>query len=365
MTAAGAAAPLVANSWVASSPKKSMNLLVLGGTAFLGPHFVRAAMARGHEVTLFNRGKTNPKMFRELEQLRGDRDKYELGSLKGRKWDAVVDTSGYVPGHVKAAAELLRDHVGYYQFISTISVYDPFREQPQTIDETAKVTTVTDEINDSVKTIRESFEHYGAMKARCEAAAEAAMPGRVVNIRPGLIVGPLDRSDRFTWWPVRMDRGGEVLVPGDRDHHSQFLDVRDLADWMLHCIEQKVVGVYNANGFHGLTMLSEVLGACKCATDKEVKLTGVSDEFLIANKVRPYMDLPLWLPPDLRRLIDNRRAIAAGMKFRPIADTVRDTLQWAKAERGDRPYRTGLKPDRERDLLKKWREQAGAGGTGR
>jgi 2'-hydroxyisoflavone reductase len=199
---------------------------------------------------------------------------------------------------------------------------------------------------------------YGPLKARCEAAAEAAMPGRVSNLRPGLIVGPLDNSDRFTWWPVRCDRGGEVLAPGDRDGHVQFLDVRDLAAWMLHCLEQNVTGVHNATGFAGRTSMQEVLGACKCATSTPVELVWASEEFLAAEKVQPYMQMPLWIPRDGRSVVDCKKAIAAGLRFRPIADTVRDTLQWAKAERGDKPFgRTGLPAERERELIAKWRKE--------
>lgn len=367
MAAAGAALPLTAagpGAVARLAPKplktpKPLKILVLGGTAFLGPHFVRAARQNGHEVTLFNRGKTNPKMFDDLEQLRGDRDKGELEPLKGRSWDAVVDTSGYVPAHVDAVAKLLRDKVSHYQFISTISVYGAFDKRPEIVDEQAPVTTVSDEVHAKVQTIRQSFAHYGAMKASCEAAAEAAMPGRVSNIRPGLIVGPLDRSDRFTWWPVRIDRGGEVLAPGDPDGHSQFVDVRDLADWMLHCLEQDVTGVYNAVGFAGRTSMQDVLGACKCATSKEVTLTWASEEFLLENRVRPYSQMPLWIPREGRRMVVNEKAMAKGLTFRPIADTIRDTLQWAKTERGDRAFRTGLRPEQEKKLLAMWHERAG------
>ena len=356
VAAAGAALPLAGAAAGAPPRRKPMKLLVLGGTAFLGPHFVRAALANGHEVTLFNRGKTNPEMFQELEQLRGDRDKHELGALKGRDWDAVLDTSGYVPGHVREAAELLKDHVGHYQFISTISVYGNFMQRPMLIDEDASTATVSQEVVDEVQTIRQSFRHYGAMKALCEQAAEAVMPGRVSNLRPGLIVGPMDRSDRFTYWPWRMDQGGEVLCPGDPDGHSQFIDVRDLAAWMLHCIEQGITGVYNAVGFAGRTAISEVLGACKCATSSDAQLTWVSEEFLREQKVRAYTEMPLWIPEEGRRMVRNQKAMAQGLRFRPIADTVRDTLAWARDERGDKPLRAGLKAERERELLGKWKQ---------
>ena len=355
--AVSASASLALGARAAAPPRaaKPLKLLVLGGTAFLGPHFVRAAMANGHEVTLFNRGKTNPEMFRGLEQLRGDRDKQELGALEGREWDAVIDTSGYVPAHVRQAASLLKDRVGHYQFISTISVYGNFNQRPMQVDEDADTAKVSQEVVDEVRTIRQAYRHYGAMKALCEQAAEAEMPGRVSNLRPGLIVGPMDRSDRFTYWPWRIDRGGEVLCPGDPDGHSQFVDVRDLAGWMLRCVEQNVTGVFNAVGFAGRTSLGEVLGACKCATSSDAQLTWVGEDFLREQKVRAYTEMPLWIPEEGRRMVRNHKAMDAGLTFRPVADTIRDTLAWAKTERGDKPWRAGPKPERERELLALWR----------
>lgn len=359
LAVAGAAAPLAARlpAWANLPPQK---ILVLGGTDFLGPHFVRAALAKGHTVTLFNRGKTNPGLFPDLEQLRGDREKGDLASLQGRTFDAVVDTSGYVPAHVEATAKLFADKAQHYQFISTISVYGQLGQRAETVSEDTPVSEVAEDKQEDaakVSTRRQSMQFYGPLKARCEAAAEAAMPGRVSNIRPGLIVGPGDPTDRFTWWPVRIDRGGEVLAPGDPDGHVQFIDVRDLADWMLHCIEQRVTGVYNANGFAGRVSMADLLCACKCATSKPVTLVWASEEFLAENKVGPWMQMPLWIPRDGRSVVANQRAIDKGLRFRPVGDTVRDTLQWAQTERGDKPFQgTGLPEARERELLAKWHE---------
>ena len=331
------------------------HILILGGTGFLGPHFVRAALANSHTVTLFNRGKTNPELFKDLEQLRGDREKGELDALKGRTFDAVIDTSGYVPAHVEATAKLFAGTAKHYQFISSISVYASFGERAGTIDERAEVGTVGEEDVAKVSTIRQSMPFYGPLKARCEAAAEAAMPGRVSNIRPGLIVGPGDPTDRFTWWPVRIDKGGEVAAPGDPDGLVQFLDVRDLAAWMLHCIEANVTGVFNAVGFAGRTSMQDLLGACKCATANDVTLTWISEEFLAEQEVKPWSEMPLWIPRDGRTVADCARAKAAGLKFRPIGDTVRDTLEWARSERGARPFKgQGLPAEREQALLKAW-----------
>ncbi|MEO6597751.1 MAG: NAD-dependent epimerase/dehydratase family protein [Planctomycetota bacterium] len=359
MAAAGIATPLAATRLTARPPAKPMQILVLGGTVFLGPPFVRAAMAKGHTVTLFNRGKTNPGLFEDLEQLRGDREKGDLESLKGRQFDVVVDTSGYVPAHVEATARLFAEKARHYQFISSVSVYEGFGQRPEAVGEDTEVGEVANDKISEVNTIRQAMPFYGPLKARCEAAAEAAMPGRVSRIRPGLIVGPGDKTDRFTWWPVRIDRGGEVLAPGDPDGQVQFVDVRDLADWMLHCLEQDVFGVYNVAGFAGPVSMAELLAACKCATTKPVTLTFASEEFLAANQVRPWMEMPLWIPREGRSAIANERAIAKGLILRPIADTVRDTLHWAKTERGDQPFaNTGLRPEREMELLAKWHQTA-------
>jgi 2'-hydroxyisoflavone reductase len=362
LTAAAGAAPLVAYAGrFTRAPVPPQKILVLGGTGFLGPHFVRAALANGHTVTLFNRGKSNPGLFADLEQLRGDREQGDLAALQGRTFDAVVDTSGYVPAHVEATAKLFAESARHYQFISSISVYGGFGARAETFTEATPVSTVDDEDVAKVSTIRQSMPFYGPLKARCEAAAEAAMPGRTCNIRPGLIVGPGDSSDRFTWWPVRINRGGEVLAPGDPDGQVQFVDARDLAEWMLHCVEQSVVGVFNATGFAGAVSMQDVLCACKCATANAVTLTWASEEFLSANEVGPWMTMPLWLPREGRSLVDNARAIRSGLRFRPIADTVRDTLQWAGAERGDKPFSsTGLPAAREAELLAKWRDSVKA-----
>jgi 2'-hydroxyisoflavone reductase len=361
LAVAGAAAPLARFPVRPESAPPPRKILVLGGTGFLGPHFVRAAVANGHAVTLFNRGKTNAELFPDLEQLQGDRDEGDLESLKGRQFDAVVDTSGYVPSHVEATAKLFADSAEHYQFISSISVYEKFGQSNDAVDELSEVATMSDDDCAKITKIRESFPFYGPMKARCEAAAESAMPGRVANIRPGLIVGPGDPTDRFTWWPVRIDRGGEVLAPGDPDGQVQFVDVRDLAAWMLHCIERNVTGVHNAVGFAGRVSMLDVLTACKCATSNPVTLTWASEDFLEEQEVGPWMQMPLWIPRGGRGSVSNSRAMDKGLRFRPIADTIRDTLQWARTERGDKPFaRTGVPAERERELLAKWREQAKA-----
>lgn len=356
-----AALPLAAAVSSAPSPSQPartgdpLRILVLGGTGFLGPHFVQSAVVRGHTVTLFHRGRTGNEMFPGLEHLKGDRETGDLEALKGREFDVVVDNSGYVPAHVEASANAVAATAKQYLFVSTVSVYEDPETPGQVLDEKSKVATVTDDEVAAVKTIRESMAHYGALKARCEAAAEQAMPGRVTVVRPGLIVGPRDTSDRFTWWPVRLDRGGEVLAPGDPEALVQFVDVRDLADWMLALVEKRVFGVMNAVGFAAPVSMRDVLIGCKNATSTPARLTWVDEAFLLERKVGPWMQMPLWIPSDSRRVYGNELALRNGLSFRPLADTVRDTLAWAKTERGDRPFaRTGIPAERETELLAEW-----------
>ena len=324
-----------------------MKLLILGGTVFLGRHIVDVALRRGHAVTLFNRGRRNPDLFPEVEKLRGDRDG-GLDALRGRRWDAVIDPSGYVPRLVRASAELLADAVGHYTFISSLSVYADNRRPG--IAEDYPVGRLADA---SVEQI--TAETYGPLKALCEQAAEAALPGRVLTVRAGLIVGPHDPTDRFTYWPARLVRGGEVLAPGRPDYRVQFVDVRDLADWIVRGVEARLTGVFNATGPEGVLTLGELLEACRGAA----RLTWVGEQFLLDQKVAPWSELPLWIPdsdPDSVGFsaFDCGKALAAGLTFRPLAETVRDTLAWAATRPADHPWRAGLTPEREAELLKLW-----------
>lgn len=332
-----------------------MKLLILGGTVFLGPELVQAATARGHTLTLFNRGKTNPHLFPEVEKLHGDRDG-DLKALEGRKWDAVIDTSGYVPRVVRASAELLAPSVQQYVFISSISVY-PDNAKPGT-DEHAPVQTLSDEKNEEVR------QNYGALKALCEKAAEAVMPGRVTNVRPGLIVGPGDPSDRFTYWPVRVARGGEVLAPGTGKDPVQFVDVRDLAEWIIHCVERRHVGVYNATGPDRRLSIAELLGACQTAGGGEATFTWADAAFLEQQKVVPWSDLPVWTGGEDFATISNAKAIDHGLRFRPLEGTVRDTLAWFRTLPAERQakLRSGLTSERELAVLAEWKKQRRAAG---
>ena len=335
-----------------------MKLLVLGGTKFLGRHVVEAGLARGDEVTIFNRGQFNPELYPEVEKLRGDRDG-GLEVLRGRRWDAVLDTSGYVPRVVRASAELLADAVDLYVFISSMSVYADFR-QPN--DEDSPTATLADESAEE-----RTGETYGPLKALCERAAEAALPGRVLNVRAGLIVGPYDPTGRFTYWTERVARGGEVLAPAPRERQIQFVDARDLSEWMLRMIDARRAGVFNAAGPDYKLTMKGFLEACRDACETDARFTWVDEQFLLDKGVEPWGNLPLWLPESAEEhryfFAENcARAFAAGLTFRPVADTARDTLAWQRAGSPgldtDAPNSVQahtLKPERERELLDEWR----------
>jgi len=339
-----------------TGPEK--RLLILGGTAFLGPEIVAAAREAGYTITLFNRGKTHPELFPDLEKLRGDRNG-DLESLKGRRWDVVVDTSGYVPRHVRDSAMLLKDAVQQYVFISTISVYSD-NSKPG-MDETTPVGTLDDPTVEKV-----TGETYGPLKALCEKAAEEAMPGRVTVIRPGLIVGPGDPTDRFTYWPVRISRGGEVLAPGSPSDPVQVIDVRDLAEWTVRCARERSTGVFNATGPKKEMSMGTMLGACKKASRSDAALVWADAAFLEEQKVGAWTDMPCWVPPTADMAGFSRvscaRAIAKGLTFRPIAVTVKDTLAWWKTQPKERTasLKAGIKPEREAEVLKAWHAKSAA-----
>lgn len=369
--AAGDAAPIGGG--------KGLKILILGGTGFLGPAVVNAALARGHTLTLFNRGRTEKKkqelygepVFPDLEKIHGNRDPDKhavdddpsspkgLAGLEGdRTWDAVVDTSGYVPRIVKASAELLKGRVKHYTFISSVSVYKD-NSRPWG-DESREVGTMADP---TIEEMGAQFENYGPLKALCEQAAEAALPGRVANIRPGLIVGPWDPTDRFTYWPVRVATGGEVLAPGNADDPVQIIDVRDLGEWIVHCIEKSIAGVFNALGPQTGLTIGKVLEACKTASGSDATFTWASAEFLESQQVAPWGHMPVWIPPKGEMAGFHQwkceKAAAAGLTFRPILDTCKATLDWWSTlpeSRRTAKMRAGIDADREAELLKKMKE---------
>jgi 2'-hydroxyisoflavone reductase len=348
---AAAPAPSARSTATAAPAKKS--ILVLGGTGFIGPHIVSSALARGHKVTLFNRGKTHPGLFPDVEKLHGDRDGH-LEALAGRTWDAVVDPSGYVPRLVKASAELLAPSIGHYVFISTISVYA--EHDKLDADESSPVETLSDPTTEDVRA------HYGGLKALCEKAAEAAMPGRVLNIRPGLIIGPGDPSGRFSHWPTRLAQGGEVLAPGDGSTPVQYIDGRDLGAWIIRAIEDRAVGTMNALGPAQRVTIKGVLDECNRALGGKAQLTWVDGGFLDQRGVSGWGDLPMWIDNKGEwagfGTLSNARAVKAGLAFRPIGDTARDTLAWldtVPADERAKARSTGIKPAKEAEVLAAWK----------
>lgn len=329
-----------------------MKLLIIGGTRFLGRHLVDIALQRGHEVTLFNRGHSNPELFNNVETIIGDRDQ-DLSALQGRHWDAAIDTCGYFPRQVRASARQLAESVAHYSFISSISAYRD--GMPRDFDESTPLSEL-----DTPEVEQITPQTYGGLKVLCEQAANAEMPGRVLVIRPGLIVGPYDESDRFTYWPLRLTRGGEVLAPGSANAPVQFIDVRDLALWNIIMAEQQNTGFYNATGPQQPLTMGEFFDQCQQALAIEANLTWVNDDFLLQHNVAPYTDMPLWIPPsDIAFSTANcQKAFAMGLALRPLADTVTDTLAWATSATDNTALRAGLSPEQEQQLLQAWHQLA-------
>jgi nucleoside-diphosphate-sugar epimerase len=330
-----------------------MRLLVLGGTLFLGRHVVNAALANGHEVTLFNRGQTNADLFPEVEKLRGDRDS-DLSALEGRRWDSVVDVPGRKPRVVWKTAEALAEAVDHYTFVSSISAYaEPL---PIGLDETFPTAAFAE------GTDEDDIANYGPCKAACERIVERLFPGRSFIPRPGLIVGPHDPTDRFTYWPRRVARGSDVLAPGDPGRPVQVIDGRDLADWIVRMVEAGATGPYNATGPDYPLTMGRMLKACMSASGSDAELVWVADEFLLAEEVGPWMELPLWLAePEVEGLlaVDLSKALDSGLGFRPLEETIRDTLAWdAERPAEELPEGVGLRPERELQLLERWRARS-------
>jgi nucleoside-diphosphate-sugar epimerase len=362
--AAGATVAFVARptSLLAEAAVKPMRILILGGTGFTGPYQVRYAMSRGHKVTTFNRGKTHPgELPNEVEQLIGDRNG-KLDALKDRQWDVVIDNPTTLPAWVRDAAQILKGNVDRYVFTSTISVYEDSKKGP---DENAPLQNYygSDPYKETLEAMKASgFKTYGPLKALSEKEAEKWFPGRTLIIRPGLIVGPRDESDRFTYWPVRIDRGGEVLAPGAPNDSVQFIDGRDLAEWTIRMAENRETGIYNATGPAKPIGMGDMLDGIKAALKSSANFTWVSEQFLTDQKVQAWSDMPVWAgAEDGVTRTDINRALGKGLTFRPLADTARDTLAWFKSLPQDRQshLKAGVTPEREAEVLANWKKQKG------
>jgi 2'-hydroxyisoflavone reductase len=317
-----------------------VRLLVLGGTKFLGRASVEVALARGHEVTLFNRGETNPELFPEAEKLRGDRTA-DLSALEGRDWDVVLDPSGYIPSVVRASAEALVDSTAHYLFVSSVSVYASLAEP---IDEQSPVAELGELPDDK---LTEDYSNYGALKALCEQVVADVFGEQQASVRPGLIAGANDPTGRFTYWPHRVARGGRVLAPAPPEGQVQFIDAKDLGSWLVDLSERQAGGVYNAT--HPGRSWRETLETCREVSSSDASFEWVSDELLNEHEVGEWMELPLWISdPGAAAMheVDVAHAVAAGLTFRPLEETVRDTLVHAATVDG-----VGLTPAREAELL--------------
>ena len=330
---------------------RPLKLLILGGTGFIGPHQVRYAMYRGHEVTIFNRGRTAPDLFPGVEALIGDRDG-QLGALEGRTWDAVIDNSGYVPRHVRDSVALLRDNVGRYLFTSTGSVYSFDQDE---ITEDGVLLPIEDPDSEDVN------RYYGPLKILCENAVTDVFKERGTVLRLHVVAGPGDTTDRFTYWPVRIDHGGEIIAPGSRNTPVQYIDVRDLAEFMILCLERDIGGTYNTAGpALDPTSMAEFLYGVRAITSTPLSFTWIDEDFLAEREAR----FQLWYPPTegpIRGLsrVRSHKAVAAGLKFRPMAVTALDTLEWFRTLPDERRAQVALNLERDQGLLEEWKAQQG------
>lgn len=341
-----------------------MRLLVIGGTVFLGRRFAESALKRGHQVTILHRGQHNPRLFAKAETLVADRDG-GLQVLGNREWDAVLDTCGYYPRVVAQSASLLANRVERYLFVSSISAYG---------DVSRPGITEQDPVSPADESGVEEItgESYGPLKVACEQVVEQYLPGRTLVVRPGLIVGRDDVSDRFSYWPARIAQGGEVMAPGDKDAPVQLVDAADLGTWMVRLLEAGTSGTFNATGPATPLTMGGLLQECIAATGSDATLTWVDDKFLADQKVAPWSDMPLYIPKDANfagfSAFDISRALGAGLMFRPLTETITETLAWIRTERGEAAWQAGITRERERELLNSWRQDrqpAPAGTTAR
>jgi len=344
----------------AKRPGKPLRILILGGTGFTGPHQVRYALSRGHQITLFNRGKQPHEWPGAVEELIGDRNTGDLKALEGREWDVCIDNPTTLPFWVRDAGRVLQGKVKHYVFISTISVY---ADDLKPADESAPVAGYTgkDAMAETLESLRAKGELYGPLKAFSEKEAQKQFPGKATIIRPGLIVGPGDETDRFTYWPVRLARGGEVLAPGDGSDPVQIIDARDLAEWTIRMAETRTLGTFNATGPDHSLQMKEMLSGIAAAIHADARPIWVPADFLASEKVEAWSDMPVWVPGHgdtagfARRSI--AKALAAGLRFRPLDMTASDTLTWFRQQPAERQakLKAGLTPEREQGVLAKWK----------
>jgi 2'-hydroxyisoflavone reductase len=343
----------------------SLNILILGGTGFTGPEQVEYALARGHKVTLLNRNRTRPDFFKgRVGQLVGDLNA-DVSALKGQRFDVVIDNPTTFPAWVRNAAQYLKGNTGQYIFISTISVYR--HESVEWADESDETTPMPDGVDPYTLVPAHRNQYYGALKTFAEQEVQRHYPAISTIVRPGLIVGPLDPSDRFTYWPMRIDRGGEVLAPGDGSDPVQVIDARDLAEFMIRLAEQRTFGTFNATGPAKEMTMAEMLYGIRAVTTAGAQFTWVPADFLAAQQVRPWSNMPTWVPMSPETKGFSRRsiakALAAGLTFRTLADTARATLDWhrtrpaAEKERQETAKVAGMSPEREADVLAAWHKQ--------
>lgn len=326
-----------------------MNILLIGGTHFLGRHCVNTALRRGHTVTLFHRGKTNPDIFPDIEHLIGDR-RSNTEVLAHRKWDGIIDTCGYIPSDIENIAERLAGNIHTYMFVSSVSVYKD--NAVADIDEHYPVATMPD----GADTTSFAIEYYGALKALCEEKAVEKFGDNVINVRPGLIVGEFDPSDRFTYWVRRGAQGGTILIPGGTHYPIQYIDVRDLADWMILALENRLSGTYNAVTPPNFTTLSRIVEIAAQKVGVSYDFVYAPDDFFEKHQIAPWSQMPVWLPESMEdyagfSLMSVEKAVRDGMTFRTPEDTVRDILEWDNKRDKSNPMRAGILSEKEEELL--------------
>jgi 2'-hydroxyisoflavone reductase len=355
--------PLALAAGRTQQPRKTLRILILGGTGFTGPHQVRYALSRGHQITLFNRGKQPHEWPGAVEELIGDRNTGDLKALESREWDVCIDNPTTLPFWVRDAGRVLHGKIKHYIFISTISVY---ADNLKPADESAPVASYPgkDAMAETIESLRANGELYGPLKALSEKEAATQFPRKTTIIRPGLIVGPGDETDRFTYWPVRLARGGEVLAPGDGSDPVQIIDARDLAEWTIRMAEARTLGTFNATGPKHPLLMREMLTGIATAIHADAKPIWIPTDILESEKVEAWSDMPVWVPARgetagfAKRSI--AKALAAGLTFRPLDTTAAETLTWFKQQPAERQakLRAGVTPAREEEVLSKWKSKS-------